>query len=38
MAKNNFNKNSIASIFAKKGIFYYYIFFWILLISYLIIK
>ena len=33
--KNNKNKVSIPSLFARKYIYYYYAFFWIVLISYI---
>ena len=38
MAKKNLKNNSIALTFAKKGIFYYYTFFWLVLISYLFFR
>ena len=32
MKKNKSNKNSISSLFAKKYIYFYYAFFWIILL------
>jgi len=36
--KNNSKAEGFATIFARKHIYYYYAFFWILLILYLFIK
>tara|TARA_B100001741_G_scaffold33991_1_gene24277 strand:+ start:729 stop:845 length:117 start_codon:yes stop_codon:yes gene_type:complete len=38
MARKNLKNNFISTGFAKKGIFYYYTFFWIVLIAYLFFK